>query len=99
MKDFVVFYSGASFESGDSPEQAEKKVQDKIAPLGKVLGIEAASVRPDEREFGEGNYVVSFEGEITLQAETKEEAENKGYDMLAHLGQITVVAFEHCQVR
>ena len=42
---------------------------------------------------------MSFEGEITLQAETKEEAENRAYDMLAALGQITVVALENTKAR
>ena len=73
----------------------ERRVQDKVAPTGKLLRIEAMLLHPDEKEHSEGNYVVSFEGEITLQAETKEQAENKVYDMLAHLGQITVVAFEN----
>ena len=99
MNDFVVIYSGACFESGYSPEQVERKIQDKMAHLGKVLDIEAEALRPDERKFGEGNYVVSFEGEITLQAESKEQAENKVNDMLAHLGQITVVAFENVKGR
>jgi hypothetical protein len=94
MDDFRVYYSGACFERGDSPEQAEKKIHDKVASLGELLGIEATIVYPDEREFGESNYVVSFEGEIAVQAKTKEEAENQVYDQLSHIGQITVVAFE-----
>ena len=49
---------------------------------------------PDEKEYLEGNYVVSFEGEITVEAETQVKAENQGYDLLSHLGQITVVAFK-----
>ena len=94
MNDFTVFYSGACFETGDSLEQVEEKICNKIAPLGKVLDVEATPLRPGDRKFGEENYVVSFEGEMKVQAGTKEEAENKAYDMLAHLGQITVVAFE-----
>jgi hypothetical protein len=93
MDNFRVYYSGACFESGDSPEQVEKKVHDRIASLGKVFRIEAAPLRPEEKEFSEGNYVVSFEGEIMAEAQTKEEAENQAYDRLAHLGQVTVVAF------
>ena len=95
MDDFVVFYSGACFESGDSPEQVEKKLQNKIAPFGKVLGVEAV-IPPfrNERDTGEENYVVSFEGEIAVQADTPEKAENQGYDLLSQLGQITVVAFK-----
>ena len=94
MENFRVYYSGACFESGDSPEQVEKDVHDKIASLGEVLGIEATALHPDEKEYLEGNYIVSFEGEITVGAETKELAENQAYDQLSHLGQITVVAFK-----
>ena len=94
MNDFVVHYSGACFERGGSPEQAEKKVHDKVASLGEVFVIEATPLRPAEKEYPEGNYVVSFEGEITVEAETEEQAENQAYDRLAHLGQITVVAFK-----
>jgi len=94
MNDFVVFYSGACFESGDSLEQVEKKLQDKIAPFGEVLGVEATLLHPNERDSIEENYVVSFEGEIAVQADTREKAENQGYDLLSHLGQITAVAFK-----
>ena len=94
MKDFTVFYSGACFETGESPEQVEEKVHGNIALLGKALDVEATALHPADRRLGEENFVVSFEGEIALQAGTKEEAENKAYDILAHLGQITVVAFE-----
>ena len=94
VKDFSVYYSGAYFETGDTPEQAEKKVHERMAPHGKVFRIDAASLRPDDKTPTGENYVVSFEGEITVQAETKEKAENKAYDILAHLGQVTVVAFE-----
>jgi hypothetical protein len=91
---FSVYYSGACFESGDSPEQVEKKVHDKVASLGEVLGVDASLLHPNERGSGEDNYVVSFEGEIALQAETQAKAENQVYDLLSHLGQITVVAFK-----
>jgi len=94
MGNFRVYYSGACFERGDSPEQVEKKVHDKIASLGKVLGVEATVLHPDQRNLGEENYVVSFEGEITVEAETQVKAENQGYDLLSHLGQITVMAFK-----
>jgi hypothetical protein len=94
MDNFRVYYSGACFESGNSPGQVEKKVHDKIASLGEVLDIEATFLHPDQRDLGEENYVVGFEGEIEVGAETKELAENQAYDQLSHLGQITVVVFE-----
>jgi len=94
MNNFLVFYSGGCFERGDSPEQAEKKVYDKIASLGEVLGIEAIAVHPDESNLGEENYIVSFVGEIMVEAETKVNAENQVYDQLSHLGQVTVEAFK-----
>jgi hypothetical protein len=94
MNDFVVFYSGACFESGDSPEQVEKKLQNKIAPFGKAFGVEATILHPNERDTGEENYAVSFEGEIAVQADTREKSENQGYNLLSQLGQITVVAFK-----
>ena len=55
-----------------------------IRALGRVL----------LKDHGEENYVVSFEGEIEVGAETKELAENQAYDRLSHLGQITVMAFK-----
>jgi hypothetical protein len=58
------------------------------------LGIEATALHPDEKEYSEGNYVVSFEDEIEVQAETQVKAENQAYDQLSHLGQITVVTFK-----
>ena len=94
MDNFRIYYSGACFESGDSPKQAEEKVHDKMASLGEVLGVEATALHPSEKEYSEGNYVISFEGEITVQAETQVKAENQSYDLLSHLGQITVVAFK-----
>lgn len=78
MDNFNVYYSGACFESGDSPEQVEKKVHDKIAPLGEVLDVEATALHPGEKEYSERNYVISFEGEITVEAETLVKAENQG---------------------
>ena len=54
-------------------------------------------IHPDQRNLGEENYVVSFEGEITVEAETEVKAENQGYDLLCHSGQITVVAFKKQQ--
>ena len=45
MDNFRVYYSGACFERGDSPEQVEKKVHDKIVSLGEVLGVEATALR------------------------------------------------------
>ncbi len=97
MDNFRVHYSGACFERGDSLEQVERKVHDKVASLGEVLGIEATPLHPDEKEYSEGNYIVSFEGEIEVQAETQVKAENQAYDQLSHLGQITVVAFKKDQ--
>ena len=94
MDKFRVYYSGACFERGDSLEQVERRVQDKVASLGEVFGIEATFLHPDQRDLGEENYVVGFEGEIEVEAETKELAENQVYDQLSHLGQITVVAFK-----
>lgn len=50
-------------------------------------------VHPAENNHKEENYVVSFEGEIMVQAESKEKAENQAYDRLASLGQVAVMAF------
>ena len=72
----------------------ERRVHDKVASTGELLGIEATALHPDEKEYSEGNYVVSFEGEIEVQAETQVKAENQAYDQLSHLGQITVVTFK-----
>ena len=83
MDNFRVYYSGGRFESGDSPEQVEKKVHDKIVSLGEVLVVEATALHPDEKEYSESNYVVSFEGEVTVEAETQVKAENQGYDLLS----------------
>jgi hypothetical protein len=94
MDNFRVYYSGASFEKGDSPDQVKRKIHDKIASLGYVLGVEATALHPDQRNLGEENYVVTFEGEITVEAETQVKAEIQGYDLLSHLGQVTVVAFK-----
>ncbi len=93
MDRFTVYFSGACFESGDSPGEVERKVHDRVASVGKVLNVEVTFPRPEESDMGKGNYVVSFEGEIAVQAETQEKAENQGYDLLSHLGQIKVVAF------
>lgn len=93
MSSFRVHYSGACFESGDSRERTEKKVHDRVVSLGEVFEIEATPLRSDESSLTEKKYVVGFEGEITVQAESKEKAENQAYDRLAHLGQVTVVAF------
>ena len=62
--------------------------------LGEVLDIEATFLHLDQRDLGEENYVVGFEGEIEVEAETKELAENRAYDQLSHLGQITVEGFK-----
>ena len=94
MDNFLVYYSGGSLERGDSPEQAEQKAYDKISSLGNVLRIEATVVHPNEKECPQGNYLVSFEGEIEVQAETKMNAENQVHDQLSHLGQVTVEAFK-----
>jgi len=58
------------------------------------LGAETRVLHPNEKEYSEGNYVVTFEGEITVEAETQVKAENQAYDQLSHLGKITVVAFK-----
>ena len=97
MDNFRVLYSGACFERGDSPEQVERRVHDKIAILGEILGTEATALHPDLITLGEENYIVSFEGKITVQAETQVKAENQAYDQLSHLGQITVMAFKKVQ--
>ena len=94
MKNFRVHYFGTCFERGDSLEQVQKRVQDKVASLGKVLDIEATPLHYNEKNPGEENYVVSFEGEIEVDAETKELAENQAYNQLSHLGQITLAAFK-----
>jgi len=94
VENFRIHYSGACFESGGSREQVENKVHDRIASLGEILEIEAIPVHPCERDCTEENYVVSFEGEITVQAEEQVKAENQAYDRLSDLGQITVVALE-----
>ncbi len=94
MDNFRIHYSGESFERGVSLEQVERRVHDRVVSMGEVLCIEATFLHPDERNLGEENYVVSFEGEIEVQAETQVKAENQGYDLLSHLGQITVVAFK-----
>ena len=94
MNNFRVYYSGACFESGGSREQVEKKVHDRVAIMGKVFRIEARLLHPDEKEYSDENYVVSFEGETTVQAETEVDAENQAYDRLSHLGQVTVMAFK-----
>ena len=72
----------------------EKRVHNKIASLGEALGIEATLMNLDQKNPGEENYVVSFEGEIEVQAETQIKAENQAYDRLSHLGQITLAAFK-----
>jgi hypothetical protein len=94
MDNFLVYYSGGCFERGDSPEQAEKKAYDRVSSLGNVLRIEATATHPDESNLGEENYIVSFEGEIMVEAETKVNAENQVYDQLSHLGQVSVEAFK-----
>jgi hypothetical protein len=88
MDNFTVHDSGACFERGDPSEQVERRVHDKVASTGKILGIEATALHPDEKEYPEGNYIVSFEGKIMVQAETQVKAENQAYDQLSHLGQI-----------
>jgi hypothetical protein len=97
MDNFLVYYSGGCFERGDSREQAEKKAYDKVSSLGNVLRIEATAVHPDESNHGEENYIVSFEGEIIVEAETKVNAENQVYVQLSHLGEVTVEAFKKVQ--
>ena len=93
MNNFRVHYSGTSFVSGDSLEEVEKKVHDRMASIGKIFDIKAIPLHPDA-EFKEGNYIVSFEGEIKVQAETKKKAEDQAYDRLSNFGQITVAAFK-----
>ena len=93
MSNFRVHYSGACFETGNSRERVEKRVHDKVSSIGDVLDIEATPLRSEESTFQGENYIVSFEGEILIQAESKEKAENQAYDRLASLGQVTVVAF------
>ena len=73
---------------------AEKKVRDRVAIMGQVFRIEARLLRSDESNHKGENYVVSFEGEITVEAESKELAEDQAYDRLSHLGRVTVMAFK-----
>ena len=94
MDNFLVYYSGACFERGESLEQAEKKAYEKVSSLGNVLRIEATVVHPPDENNGEENYIVSFEGDVVVEAETKVNAENQVYDQLSHLGQVTVEAFK-----
>ena len=94
MNEFRVYYSGACFERGESAEQVKRKIHNKIDCLGGVLSVEATPIHPDVRTLGEENCVVTFEGEIMVQAESKELAENQAYDQLSYLGQITVMAFK-----
>jgi hypothetical protein len=44
--------------------------------LGEVLGVETVFLHPDQRDLREENYVVSFEDEIEVEAETQVKAEN-----------------------
>jgi hypothetical protein len=65
MDNYLVYYSGGSFERGDSPEQAEKKAYDKVSSLGNVLRIEATVLHPDEKECQGSHYftppgIISF---------------------------------------
>jgi hypothetical protein len=50
MKNFRVHYSGACFETGDSLEQVEKRIQDKVTSMGEIFGIEATFLHPDQRD-------------------------------------------------
>ncbi len=97
MDNYLVYYSGGCFERGDSPEQAEKKTYDKVSSLGEVLRIEARILYPHEKNLGQENYVVSFEGEIMVEAETKVNAESQIYDQLSHFREVTVVGFRREQ--
>jgi len=94
MKNFRVCYSGASFENGDSPEQVEEKVLDKVASLGELL--EAMILHPDEGHLVGEDYIVSFESEMTIGAEAKELAESQACPLCPTIPfrQITVVAFK-----
>ncbi len=94
MNNFRVHYSGTTFASEDSIEEAKKRVHDRMISLGKIFDIQAIPLHPDDKEFKEGNYMVSFEGEIKVQAETKKKAESQAYDRLSNLGQITVSVFK-----
>jgi hypothetical protein len=67
MENFRVHYSGACFEKGDSLEQVERSVEDRVASHGEMLGIEATFLHPDQRDLGEENYVVGFEAEIPFR--------------------------------
>ena len=94
ISSFMVHYAGACFETGDSPEQVEGKVHDRVDRLGDVLEIEATALHSDKDNPDAENYVVRFEGEMMIQAETDVEAENQAYDRLAHLGYVNTVAFK-----
>ena len=60
MSNFRVHYSGACFETGDSAEQVEKKVHNRLASLGEIMDIVATPVHPTEQNLLEENYVVSL---------------------------------------
>ncbi len=97
MNDFLVYYSGSCFERGDSREQVEEKVHKKVSFLGQVLRVEAIANHSDEGKPWELNYIVSFEGEIMVEAETKVNAENQIYDQLSHFREVTVLGFKREQ--
>ena len=94
MNSFLVYYSGECFSNGDSAEEAERKVYDKISCVGEALDINATAVHPDESNLAKENYIVSFEGEIVIEAESKLNAENQGYAQLSHIGEVTIEAFK-----
>ena len=66
MSEFRVHYSGACFETGDSAEQVEKKVHNRVISLGKALDIVTTLSHAERSNLGAENYVVSFEGEVTI---------------------------------
>ena len=72
--------------------QVEKRVHDRVVCLGEVFDIEAVVLHPAENNHHEENYVVSFQGEITVRAEAQVEAENQAHDRLSFFGQITEAA-------
>jgi hypothetical protein len=67
MENFRVHYSGACFERGNSLEQVERRVHDRVVSQGEILGVEATFLHPDQRDLGEENYVVGFGAEIPFR--------------------------------